>query len=598
MAEGPTPVFRFGPFVLDVADRSLKRDGAAVALTPKLFDLLVALVENAGRLVEKDPLLKTVWPDVAVEEGNLTKGIFSLRQVLEQDSGVRYIETVPKRGYRFVASVTKQRSTATSTPGQAETNEAPATTATAPPEPGVSPLENAIAVMPFTDMSAARDNEFFCEGMSEEIINALGRVPDLRVSSYTSSLRFKGKAIDPQTIGRELMVSWLLEGSVRKSGDMVRIAVQLVRASDGFSAWSGRFDRRLDDIFTVQDEIAGMIAQTLTKRVAKATAPLVTSTTLKTEAYSLYLEGRYLWNKRPGDVVWQALDRFERAIVIDPDFAPAHAALASVYGTLGAWEFGVLPPAEALAKAKAAARRALQLDPQLAAGHTAVGYATLHFDWNADRACAEFDQAIALNPAWVDAHHWHSHALCAAARFPESLDACRRIVELDPLNPLMHAHVAWHHYMARDYAAALSQGEQVMRMEPSFHWGYFFAGWALERLGRRAEAVATLREAGRCSSNNPVMMAGLGHGLAANAERRDALRVIRDLERLRGDKGLFGYEIAVIHAALGDHDAAFTWLARAVRERSGWIAYLRVDPRLDLLRNDQRYDSLFHHSAV
>lgn len=204
--------------------------------------------------------------------------------------------------------------------------------------------------MPFMDMSAARDHEFFCEGMSEEIINALGRVPHLRVASYTSSLRFKGRALDTESIGRDLKVSWLLEGSVRKSGEMVRIAVQLVRASDGFSAWSGRFDRRLDDIFMVQDDIAGMIAQTLTRRVGKAAGPLVTSTTSNTDAYALYLEGRYLWNKRPGDVVWQALDRFERAIAIDPSFAPAHAALAGVYGTLGAWESGLLAPAEALAR--------------------------------------------------------------------------------------------------------------------------------------------------------------------------------------------------------------------------------------------------------
>jgi TolB-like protein/tetratricopeptide (TPR) repeat protein len=576
--EGATSVLRFGPFVLDIADRSLKRNGVAIALTPKLFDLLVALVTHSGRLVEKDVLLRTVWPDVAVEEGNLTKGIFSLRQLLEEEGGVRYIETVPKRGYRFVAPV------------------APEPTAPAPPaamtHTNIGAAENSVAVMPFSDMSAARDQEFFCEGMSEEIINALGRVPEVRVASYTSSLRYKGKATDTQSIGRELMVSWLLEGSVRKSGDMVRIAVQLVRAADGFSAWSGRFDRRLDDIFAVQDDIAGMIAQTLTQRVAKTSAPLVTSTTSNTEAYSLYLEGRYLWNKRPGDVVWQALERFERAIAIDPNFAPAHAALASVYGTLGAWEFGVLPPAEALAKAKAAARRALELDPQLAAGHTAVAYATLHFDWNANRACQQFDQAIALNPAWVDAHHWHSHALCAAGRFPESLAACRQIVELDPLNPLMHAHVAWHHYMARDFADALTQAERVMRMEASFHWGYFFAGWALERLGRGDEAIATLKEAARFSSNSPVMLAGLGHAFAAVQDRREAQRVIDDLQRLRAGKGLFGYEIGVIHTALDNHDDAFTWFARAVKERSGWIAYLRVDPRLDALHVDPRFNRL------
>jgi TolB-like protein/Tfp pilus assembly protein PilF len=574
-----TTVYRFGPFVLDVADRSLKRQGAPISLTPKTFDLLVALVENAGRLVEKDALMRRVWPDVAVEEGNLTKGVFSLRHLLEGDGATKCIETVPKRGYRFTADVTtSQEEPAASTP--------PAVEATAGPQ------ENSIAVMPFTDMTAARDNEFFCEGMSEEIINALGRVPELRVASYTSSLRFRGKAGDPQSIGRELKVAWLLEGSVRKVGETVRIAVQLVRADDGFSAWSGRFDRKLGDIFSVQDDIAGMIAQTLTHRVAKASAPLVTSKTSHNEAYSLYLEGRYLWNKRPGDVVWQAIDRFERAISIDPNFAPAHAALASVYGTLGAWEYGILPPAEALAKAKAAAKRALELDPQLAAAHTAIAYTTLHFDWNADKACGEFDQAIALNPAWVDAHHWHSHALCAAGRFEESLEASRRIVELDPVNPLMHAHVAWHHYMARQYADALVQAEKVMRMEPAFHWGYFFAGWALERLGRGEDAVTTLKEAARHSSNNPVMLAGLGHAFAATQDRRAAGRVIHDLEQLRGDKGLFAYEIGVIHAALGQKDHAFRWLSSAVQERSGWIAYLPRDPRLDVLHNDPRFDTL------
>jgi TolB-like protein/tetratricopeptide (TPR) repeat protein len=584
MAEGRSPVYGFGPFVLDVADGSLKRDGALISLTPKQFDLLVALVENAGRLVEKDALLRRVWPDVAVEEGNLTTGVFSLRQVLDQDAGTRHIETIPKRGYRFQMPVTVK----TATPaGAAE-----------PTETEAAPVENSIAVMPFSDMSAARDHDYFCEGMAEEIINALGRVPDLRVASYTSSLRFKGKATDTQSIGRELRVSWLLEGSVRKSGDMVRIAVQLVRASDGFAAWSGRFDRQLEDIFTVQDDIAGMIAQTLTKRVGKSDAPLVTSTTSSTEAYSLYLEGRYLWNKRPGDVVWQALDRFERAISIDPSFAPAHAALAAVYGTLGAWEAGVLPPAEALAKSKAAAARALELDPQLAAGHTAVGYAKLHFDWNAEGACGDLEQAIALNPAWVDAHHWHSHALCAAGRFPESLAACRRIVELDPLNPLMHAHMAWHHYLARDFAGALTQAERVVRMEPTFHWGHFFAGWALERLGRGTEAITALQEAVRCSSNSPVMLAGLGHALAVSEDRPRALGIADELQRLRADKGLFAYELGVIHAALGDKERTFRWLTCAVRERSGWIAYLRVDPRLDALRADERFSVLLSDATA
>ena len=578
MPKGTSPVYGFGPFVLDVLDRSLKRDGAAIPLTPRQFDLLVALVESAGRLVEKDVLLRRVWPDVAVEEGTLTKGVFHLRQVLDRDAPGRYIETIPKRGYRFVSSVTAV------SPG-----------VTGPAMPKGTPheaSEHTIALLPFSDMSAARDHEFFCEGLSEDIINALGRIPELRVTSYTSSSRFKGKDLDRRSIGRELTVAWLVEGGVQKSVDMVRIAVQLLRARDGLIAWSGRFDCRLDDIFDVQDDITDRIGETLTRCVRASTGPIVTSKTSNVEAYSLYLEGRYLWNKRPGDVVWHALDRFERTIAMDPNFAPAYAALASVYGTLGGWESGVLPPAEALAKSKAAATRALELDPQLPAAHTAIGYTTLHFDWNPNRASEHFDEAIALNPAWVDAHHWQSHALCAAGRFQESLAACSRIVELDPLNPLMHARVAWHHYMAKEYADALAHAERVVRMASSFHWGYFFAGWALERLGRHAESVSALREAVRCSSNSPVMLAGLGHALAVVRDRIGTLRIVDELNRMRGDKGIFAYELAVIHAAIGDVDRAFQELERAVQERSGWIAYVRVDPRLEPLHSDPRFGRL------
>ena len=207
-----------------------------------------------------------------------------------------------------------------------------------------------IAVLPFDNLSGDPTQEYFSDGMTEEVIGKLASVQGLRVISRTTVEHHKNSGMSIPDIARELNVGFVLEGSVRKSGDMVRIAVQLVRASDGFSAWSGRFDRQLDDIFTAQDDIAGMITQTLTPRVAKTAGPLVTSTTSHSEAYSLFLEGRYLWNKRPGDVVWQALDRFERAIAVDPHFAPAYAALASVYGTLGAWELGLLPPAEALAK--------------------------------------------------------------------------------------------------------------------------------------------------------------------------------------------------------------------------------------------------------
>jgi TolB-like protein len=572
MPDTSSPVYCFGPYVLDVADRSLKRAGVAIALTPKVFDVLVTLVASAGRLVEKDAIFRAVWPDTVVEEGSLTKGVFTLRQALEQNDDTVYIETVPKRGYRFVAAVMNGHAVADASGGGASTAETPS---------------NAVAVLSLTDMSEKGDQAYFCEGLTEEIINALGRVPDLRVASYTSSARVSRRGSDAREAARELGVSWVLEGSVRRAGEAVRVSVQLLRTADGFSAWSGRFDRDLRDIFAVQDEIAGMIAQTITRQVVGTpSSPLVTSTTANTKAYGLYLEGRYLWNKRPGEVVWQALERFEQAIALDPSFAPAHAALSSVYATLGAWEYGVLPPGEALTKAKAAAARALALDPHLAAVQTAVGYVTLHFDWDPQKATAEFNDALALNPTWVDAHHWNSHALCAAGRFPESLTACRHALDTDPVNPLMHAHLAWHYYMARDFTDALEQADHVIRMEPAFHWGHCFRGWALERLGKHGEAVDSLREAVRNSGGSPVMLAGLGQAFASDGNRREALKTARDLERVRKERGaLFSYEIGIIHAALGELDSAGEWLRRAQRERSGWFVYSRVDPRLDELRS-------------
>ena len=351
---------------------------------------------------------------MAVEE-NLTKSVH-IRQFLEKDPESRYLETIPKRGYRFVGTVTVE--------------EAPSLTrAGAPTDSGAPPLENSIPVMPFSDMSAARDHEFFCGQRGRSSTPAAA---DLRVASYTSSFRFKGKAADPQTIGRELMVSWLLEGSVLQVGDMVGSRVRFVRAADGFSAWSGRFDRRLDDIFTVQDDIAGMIAQTLTQRVAKASAPLVTSTTSKTEAHVLYLEGRYLWNKRPGDVVWQALVGSNGPWPSIRAFAPARTPWPACMARWARGRFFRRPK-------RWQRPRRLQLvrwaGSAAGRGTHRGGLCDAALDGTEPGMPGELDQAIALNPAWVDAHHWHFHALCAAGRFAESLAACRRIVELDPLNP-------------------------------------------------------------------------------------------------------------------------------------------------------------------
>jgi TolB-like protein len=317
-------VYEFGPFRLEPSQKLLLREGSAVPLMPKVFDLLCLLVEHNGRLMDRQSLMQQIWPDTFVEEGNLSKAMFVLRQALGQESNDGpYIETVPKRGYRFIAEVRKP---AAAQPGRQAEDTRPS-----------------IAVLPFLDLSAERDQEYFCEGISEEIINALSQVSGIRIAARSSSFQFVGKGTDVREVARALNITFALEGSVRRSGNRLRIAAQLVRASDGIQIWSRSFDRERADIFAIQEEIASAIADLAAPELLK-TGPLVRRHTGNPEAYQLYLRGRYFWNRRPGEVVQKALQCFQRALELDPNFAAAHAGFADAYATLGSWEAGVLPP--------------------------------------------------------------------------------------------------------------------------------------------------------------------------------------------------------------------------------------------------------------
>jgi TolB-like protein len=311
------PFYEFGPFLLDPAEKVLTRAGDPIALMPKVFDLLCLLVEQSGRLMERQAIVQRIWPDTFVEEGNLSKAMFLLRQALGQEGNSGpYIEIIPKRGYRFVAEVR--------TAGAPQHNDYAGTTTPS------------IAVLPFLDLSAGRDQEYFCEGISEEIINALARTQGLRVASRSSSFQFTAKALDVREIGRALHISSVLEGSVRKAGKRLRIAAQLVRASDGFQIWSQCFDREEGDIFAIQEEIASAIVEMAAPQLLGA-KPLIRRHTANAEAYQLYLRGRYFWNRRPGEFVQKALECFQKALELDPNFAAAYAGIADVYGTLGSW---------------------------------------------------------------------------------------------------------------------------------------------------------------------------------------------------------------------------------------------------------------------
>ena len=533
----------------------LLRGGERVPLVPKSVDLLALLVQRAGEVVTREALMDALWPEVAVEEGNLTKLVFHLRKALGEAS----IETVPRRGYRFA--------------GEVRAESAP----------------EAIAVLPFADLSEGHTEATLCEGVSEEILNALSRVPGLKVVSRTSSFQFGDGKVGAREIGEKLSATLIVEGSLRRAGGSVRIAARLVDAQTGYQRWADTLEAPATSVLGLQLAVAKAVARQVRggKPAALPAAPPVSLA-----AYELCIQGRYLWNRRPGEVVWQAIRCFERALELEPRYAAAWAGLADVYATLGSWENSVLEPDDAQARATRFAARALELDPELAEAHTTLAYTALHHACDFAGAAERFRHAISLNPSYAPAHHWFAHCLVAERRFDEALAESRLALASDPMNLLMTVHLAWHHQLARKPALALEEAGRVIKMDAHYQWGHYFAGWALEALGEPGRAVVAMREAVRCGGENAVMVAGLCRAHAAAGDRAQALAVLARLEELRNGRALLAYEEALVHLALGDRRSALDLLQRAARDRSGWMAYLDVDARLDPLRGDPEFERL------
>jgi TolB-like protein/Tfp pilus assembly protein PilF len=339
------------------------------------------------------------------------------------------------------------------------------------------PESKSIAVLPFANLSGDPQTDYFSDGMTEELINALAGVSGLRVASRTSSFAFKGKLGDVRRIGEKLAVGAVVEGSVRKSGSRVRISARLVNAGDGYQIWSQTFERDMIDIFELQDEISRTVADGLKVKLGDSGAPLVAPSTKDVEAYHLYLKGRYHFNQRPAGIR-KGIEFFEQAIAKDPAYAFAHAGLADCYANLGSWENGTLRPREAFPKAKAAAQKALEIDPRMAEPHSSLAYVKLHFERDLEGAEREIKLAIQLKPDYPTAHHWYSHVLTAMGRSEESLVESQRCLELDPLDTLLWAHLAWHYIHAQQFSEAIAWTEKLLEEHPDLFWAHFFAGEA------------------------------------------------------------------------------------------------------------------------
>ncbi len=456
------------------------------------------------------------------------------------------------------------------------------------PAPGDRP---SVAVLPFVNMSAEADNEYFSDGVTEEIISALSKLEGLRVASRTSAFAFKGAATGIRSVGAALNVSTVLEGSVRKAGKRVRVTAQLIRVADDDHLWSDRFDSDLEDIFAVQDRIAQAIVEVLRVKLLDAEAEAIVSPgTQNVTAYEHYLRGRYYWNKRDEQDLRRGIQHFEQAIAIDPRYALAHVGLADSYNILGFYD--LMPPREAFSRAKQAASTALELDDRLAAAHASLAYVLFYHDWNAAAAETTFQRAIDLDPRYASAHQFYANFLDQLGRFADAEREWHVALELEPLSLIINAGIGWHHYFAREYEQAVAVLQRALELDPTFVPGNVWLGQALAHLGRFEAAVVALQNAVRTSQESPSTVAELARGYALAGDAATARGLLERLLQLEAERYLPSYEIAGIHLALGETDAAFRRLDRAFDDRSHSLAFLGTDPRLDPVRDDSRYRDL------
>src|SRR5712692_548111 len=454
--------------------------------------------------------------------------------------------------------------------------------------------DRSVAVLPFADLSPGHDNEHFSDGMTDELINALAQVEGLRVASRTSVFALKGKEADVRRLGAQLGVGSVLEGSVRTAGKRLRVAIQLINVADGYQLWSARYEREMTDIFAVQDEIARSVVSALRVRLTPSSEEtLVRPATPSLEAYDLYLKGRYFWNRRTAEFVRRAIDCFREAIAKDPTYARAFAGLADAYTSLGlAVESGGSDPRPMHADATAAAQRALALAPGLAEAHAALAWPTLAFDWRPAEADRGVRQALGLAPVYAHAHHWRSHCLTALGRVEESLAESRRAIELEPLDLVMSAHLGWHYYFAHDFERAVAQLERALEMDPGNASTLHYLGLTYEATGRFDQALATLERAARLLPDSSVFEAEVAHVLARSERRAEAQSALDGLLERARTGYVSAFCVARVFEGLDDRDSAFAWLGRAAAERSDLLSSWRLEPRLDPLRADPRFEAL------
>jgi DNA-binding winged helix-turn-helix (wHTH) protein/tetratricopeptide (TPR) repeat protein len=635
------PSYAFGPFHLDSAKRQLLREGVAVPLTPKVFETLLYLVENSHRVVEKEELIERIWPDSFVEERNVAQNIFTLRKSLGETGADRYIETVPRRGYRFVAAVRglgdenaelivarRVRSEIIIEEEEVSAEGEPSPKALAParwtdrliwklaagagllvavflaalavarylplrggPDAPRSVADvRSIAVLPFKPM-AGPDTEHLGLGMADALITKLSQLKQITVRPTRAVLNYTAPDDDYVGMGSELKVDSVLDGRIQKDGEQLRVSVQLVKVSDGSTIWADTFDERFTNIFNVQDSISDQVTQKMLLELSgEEKRQLTKRYTKSTEAYQAYVRGRYHWNKRTEEGLKMAVESYREAQEKDPAYALAYVGLAECYALFST--YAVLPAKEAFPKAEAAALKALELDERIAEAHATLGVVEYEYNWDWQGADREFKRALELNSNYATAHQWYGGYLISLGRFDEGISAIKRARELDPLSPIINASVGWFYYYARDYDKAIEEGRKALKLEDKTGIAHYFLALAFIKKGMYGEAIAELHRSLRLSPDDVDSMAALvqAHTLAGDKEK--ARKSLDDLRRAAERIYVPPFTLGMAFMGIGDKDRAFEWLEKAFEERSPNFVGLKTDPAFDSLRSDTRFQDL------
>ena len=624
---------RFGIYELDLKNGELRKAGQRLKLQPQPFKVLAILAGSAGETVTREEIQRQVWGEelfVDFERG-LNVCIQQIRSALNDDADApRYIETLPKRGYRFLMPVERLDISAQNTPAGIVSQQTPAPSSA---QPGVrrfiflvalvstllllsaflyfarssnrfpfrkSPKSiRSVAVLPFDNFSGDPEQQYFADGMTEALIAELGQIRDLRVPSRTSVMLYKRANKPLRQIARELNVDALVEGSAKRSGDHLELTVQLLDGTQDRHLWGGTFDRDSRDILALQHELARAITEEL--RISFSSAePLHSKNAapVNADAYAAYLHGRYYWYKRTMEGFQKSIQYYEQAVAADPGYAPAYAGLADAYALLGSSPNDGLPPNEAMPKAKAAAQKALQLDDGLAEAHASFAYINMVYDWNWASAEKEFKRAIEINPNYAGAHEWYAEFLAAQGRESEALSEMKRARDADPLLVLMHAAVAEALYYSRRYDDVISQCQQTLELDPDYPIAHFHLGRAYMAKNMYPQAIAEYQKAQATLGETPAIVMAIGYANAKSGNRAAARKALEELRAQSKRRYVPALYFGAIYIGLGDLDAGMSWLEKAYQEHSDYLIYLNVDPMADPLRSNPRFQSVLRKIGI